>query len=203
MIYSEQFKKLQDRVGELRKRFLPRRYSKTGKYSVSQKDFAQAYSILVHAEVEHYLEQRALEIAGSAFDLWKKKGKASRPLVACLAARVGINDGLPKKIGTSTSVSSIAGKAWGHFRHLIINNNGVKSENILSMLLAIGLEEGEIDSAWLATMDGFGTKRGKMVHTSGVAYEINPADEYDTVKQIISGLKILDKKLNNIQKSLK
>ena len=56
MAYSVRFKTLEARVIVLRKQFLPARFSPSGAYSPAEFDNARAYRMLVHAELEHYLE---------------------------------------------------------------------------------------------------------------------------------------------------
>lgn len=203
MPLSIKFKTLKTRLRDLRKRFLPAKFSKIGAYTAQELDYARSYRILVHAEIEHYFEERALEIAEMAFDLWKNKRKGSKPLVACLANRLGDNDGLPRKIGTSITVTSMAGKAFGQYRQMIHRNNGIKSENILQILLPIGVDESRLDSVWLSTIDGFGQRRGVAAHSAAISYQIDPRDDYQTIGFLMGEIKEIDLLLNDIKRSIR
>lgn len=76
---------------------------------------------------------------------------------------------------------------------MLAQNHGVKEENLLRMLLPIGLHPVHIDPAWVSTLDAFGADRGKVAHTSiKTQQQINPMDELKTVEDILVGLQKLD-----------
>lgn len=200
---SARFKALEKRVDELRARFLPTAFSQNGTYSAAQLDNARAFRVLAHAELEHFLEVRSLAIANKAFDLLKQKSKPSRSMMHLLSNIVGTHNGLPSELGTKTSVLSIAGKVLAQYRHAIMTNNGIRTQNLLRLLLPIGLSESDLDVAWLSTTDGFGTKRGTAAHSSFITYAIDPQDDFSTVQQIMNGLRDLDLMLNSIERQLR
>ncbi|WP_146604496.1 hypothetical protein [Rhodoplanes roseus] len=203
MAYSARYRQLASRIEGLRKLFLPVRFSNTGTYNADQLDKARAFRILTHAELEHYFEERVLEIAALSFNLWKTRLKPCASL-ACLLANVsGDRTSLPKKIGTNTTAITIAGKALAQFNHTVINNNGIRIANLLELLLPIGIDESTIDPVWLSVVDGFGAKRGLAAHTAAVTYQIDPKDELQTVKQIMSGVQDIDLALNAIKKNIR
>ncbi len=203
MANSGRFKALQARVDELRNRFLPVSFSQSGNYTKAELDNARAFRMLVHAEIEHFFEERALDIADRAFDLLRTRYRPSRPIIHLLSNIVGDQQGLPSKLGTSTTPLSIAGKVLGQYKHDVTNNNGIRISNILEILLPIGVLETEIDAAWLATTDGFGAKRGATAHSASITYTIDPQDDFQTVSQIMNGVRDLDLLLNQIKKTLR
>jgi hypothetical protein len=201
MPYSTHFKALEARVKELRRRFLPRIFSKSGSYTDERLDGARAFRVLVHAELEHYFEARSLELADAAFDNWRINGQPSIP-IACLLANIeGQRNGLPKALGTSITSVFIAGEALGQYKRCIRKNHGIRIENLLQMLLPIGILESDLDPVWLSTTDGFGAKRGETAHRTAISYVIDPRDDYQIVKQIMSGVKDVDLRLNLIRAS--
>lgn len=62
MAVSIRYKQLRARVAELKKHLLPNRFSPTGDYTDRQMDRARGYRILVHAEIESYIEDSVNEI---------------------------------------------------------------------------------------------------------------------------------------------
>jgi len=66
------------RLDTLRQNFLPKDFSPIGQYEAREHDLARGYVLLVHAEIESYLEDRATDVANSAEKRWKKKGIHSR-----------------------------------------------------------------------------------------------------------------------------
>jgi hypothetical protein len=203
MANSGRFKALQARVDELRTRFLPATFSQSGTYTPAELDNARAFRMLVHAELEHFLEERAVEIADRAFHLFRTRYRPSRPIIHLLSNITGEPKGLPAELGTTTTPLSIAGKVLGQYKHGVINNHGIRISNILRILLPIGIQETEIDTVWLSTTDGFGAKRGTTAHSASITYTIDPKDDFQTVGQIMNGVRDLDLLLNQIKKTLK
>jgi hypothetical protein len=203
MTNSGRFKALQTRISELRNRFLPVSFSQSGNYSPTELDNARAFRVLVHAEIEHFFEERALDIADRAFDLFKTKARVSRPIVHLLSNIVGDQHGLPSELGTPITALSITGKVVAQYKHGIAKNNGIRIPNMLRILLPIGVLEAEIDAAWLSTTDGFGAKRGAAAHSASIMYTIDPQDDYQIVNQIMAGIRDLDVLLNLIKQKLR
>lgn len=202
MAYSARFKHLETRAKELRKRFLPAKFSSTGTYSAEALDKARAFRMLVHAELESYFEERAIDIVDSAFQLWKTKGKPSVPIVHLLTG-VSEVQGLPSELGTKTTALSITGSVVATYKKKINDNHGIRTANLLKILLPIGILEAKIDAAWLSTTDGFGGKRGATAHNTAIKYTIDPKDDFQTVNQIMTGVRELDLLLNTIMLKLK
>jgi hypothetical protein len=196
-------RKLCSRIRCLEKRFVPKKSSPLSIYSEKQLDRARAYRVLVHAEIEYYFEEISSEIASKAFEKWIKFNKPSVTLVHLISNATGNLCGLPKDIGTNITTNNLIQKFYGQYRHAIKNNHGIKTANLLSLLLPLGILESDIDQDWLLTLDGFGIKRGKAAHSSAINYEINPEDDLATVKIIIDGLKKIDIALSDILNSLK
>lgn len=202
MAYSARYKHLETRFKELRKRFLPVRFSGIGAYTDEELDKARAFRMLVHAELESYFEERAIEIVDSAFQLWKLKSKASVPIVHLLTG-VSEVQGLPSELGTKTTALSITGSVVATYKKKISDNHGIRTSNLLRILLPIGVLEADLDAAWVATTDGFGGKRGATAHNTAIKYTIDPKDDFQTVNQIMTGVRELDLLLNAIRVKLK
>jgi len=66
------------------------------------------------------------------------------------------------------------------------------------------IDEADVDSTWLSTLDGFGAKRGLTAHAASVAYTIDPRDDFNTVNLIITGiLKILITAISKLKGAIK
>jgi hypothetical protein len=203
MAYSARFKAFEKRANSLRKQFMPATFSSTGNYTNQQLDNARAYRVLVHAEIEHFFEERVSEIADLAINLWKTRNKVSLP-IACMLTNPGeMKMSLPNSLGTGITAQSLAGKIHTKFRSSVGNNHGIKIGNLLSLFLPVGILESDIDAGWISTIDGFGTQRGATAHSAHISYPINPQDDYNTVKQIIAGIKDIDVMLNKLRQSVR
>ena len=67
---SERFNILEQELNSLRANFLPARFDSEEGYSPKEIALATAYRVLAHAEIESYLEERALDIVQNALTLW-------------------------------------------------------------------------------------------------------------------------------------
>jgi hypothetical protein len=198
---SAKLRTLEKRIQALRQVFLPQFFSGVGAYSPAQLDGARAFRVLVHAEIEDFIEGRALEVAKQAVTRWNTNQKVSKTLIHLLSNQIGHTAGLPTKIGSDLDATAIVKKCWTQFNADKVKNHGIRIANILSMLLPVGIDEAEIDSVWLSTIDGFGAARGKAAHSSAIEYTINPQDDYNTVQSIILGLRDIDATLSRLKRS--
>lgn len=173
------FAELSERIDDLHFRFVPP-LEPTGTYSDAEYDSMSAFRLLVHAEIERFIEaliEDALAEFPQKINSWKNLG-CSSDLVDALV------------IHTEREL-----------KKFIKNNNGVKSKNILEMLRPIGLSGTHLDNLWLQTMDTYGEVRGSHAHNSRRAITpIDPQTEQNLVyRQILPELmklELLVKSLN-------
>jgi hypothetical protein len=210
---STKFRTLNRELNRLKKEFLPK-ISPTGVYTDRQLSRTLAYRILAHAEIESYLEDRAWEVALNAKKAWDNTDKTCRTLVTLVAFSALAMDAPPdtltpikgsKKVKLEKiKISKKIDLAIESFNQVIKGNHGVKEANILALLLPIGIDSDDLDTAWLATMNTFGKERGIVAHTSATSYRTvqppDPATELNTVKQITQELLKLDELINKLMK---
>ena len=199
MPVSQRFRELRTAVRQLRNHFLPKQFDPTGTYSERQFDRARAFRLLVHAEIEWYLEEIAFETANKAFDDWQKHGRVTLPLLA-MVSFIDARHGKVPQTGTispspdldyriETSKNRFNAYAKGR-------NNGIREEDILRLLLPVGVRESDLDRTWLSTTNSFGQSRGKAAHMSKQVYNApDPKSEFEIVNQILAGLLDIDVKL--------
>lgn len=198
---SPRYNYLISRLDELRRRLLPKTFSPTGSYRMQQYDKVRAYRLLAHAELESYLEDRARTMATVAYNKWKVDGRPRSVLISLLAFHL-IQDGLNgQKLrevlsGTRRHTDDSVRSATQAYNNMLSKNHGIKEENILRILLPLGVEASDIDSAWLRTIHDFGQKRGETAHTSTRTQQPpDPESELRVVSDILVGLKRIDQKL--------
>lgn len=174
---------------------LPRVFSPTGTYSALQLDRARGYRLLVHAEIEAFLEDRASEVASTVFNSWIGDLRPRHTIVSLLAF-------LRPSEKSFKSVREAVGYSFAKFNEAVRNNNGIKEDNLVKFLPHVGIDWSAIDGTWLSTLNSFGTARGEIAHASARVHQpIDPKGEYDTVViNILPGLKDLD---NSIQRLLR
>ncbi|WP_147707686.1 HEPN domain-containing protein [Microvirga massiliensis] len=206
---------LRERTEVLRKHLLPDPFEPTGLYTdeVGVRIRALSFRVLAHAELETYFEERASEIAQSAWKAWKRKRYVSRPALYLLAFSGREMQKPPQSLRAPDKNKE---KAWPELIDIqerlkrataefidraIKDNHGVKEANLLSMLLPIGFTQEMCDETLLATLNDFGSLRGEAAHAgaaSHVTKGVDPKDEYDRVQMIISGLEPIDRDLDTL-----
>jgi hypothetical protein len=202
---STRFRELERRLKKLRLRFLPKKFSPTGAYSERQLDHARGYRLLVHAEIESYLEERAQEIANSTVGLFKidkRPRHVPMNLISFHLVQKQLSGEDLRAIfgrGAQYSDEALAAAQTAYNRSLVLNH-GIKEHNILQILLPLGFECAKIDSGWLSTLDTFGTARGEVAHKSVKTHQlINPEDELNTTETLLKGLKTIDVELGKLR----
>lgn len=172
MSLTPRFSELNERVDDLHFRFVPP-LEPTGTYTDAEYDCMSAFRLLVHAEIERFIEL-LIEDALSRFLVkileWKTAGFSSQ------------------------LVDSLISHMDKELRKEVRSNNGVKSKNILALLKPLGLSGKQLDNLWLQTMDTYGEIRGGHAHNSRRATQpIDPKTEQDLIYlQILPELKHLE-----------
>lgn len=205
---SKRFKVLERRVLHLRAILLPSEYNPTGTYSQAVYDKTTAYRLMSHAEFESYVEDIVKETVDLAVERWNKLGIVSIP-VACIVASFETTERInsfpkdPKK-PRPPAISTYINKSHVHFKHHIDGNNGIRTQNLLSMLVQVGIEEKDLDATWVGAVDAFGAHRNVVGHNSGViAYQADPKTAFDATQTICDGLHDVDERLTKLRALIK
>lgn len=180
--------------------------SPTGSYSVRQYDRVRGFRLLVHAEIEAYLEDRVTELAATAFTNWQADEKPRSCLFALVAYHEGGFPRVPASVLSPAQNPSLdllharLKKAKDIFvQKAKTENHGIREANILALVFPVGVQLSELNQTWLATIDSFGRERGKTAHTAGRTQQPpDPATEVQIVRQILAGLKDLDAVLSRL-----
>ncbi len=199
-------------MGELRRMFLPEEFDPTGSYPEEQTTQTFAFRLLAHAEIEGFLEDRAKELSKTALAAWRNGKKPSTSLVS-LVAFSGLEHRTPP--GTLAAPQPSQSKTWPKevelderivaavtaFHRRLSQNHGIKEENLLGILLPIGLSTGDIDPTLLAELNSLGSDRGTTAHTSvqHVTIVPDPRDELKRVQRILEQLQAVDIKLETLE----
>jgi hypothetical protein len=163
-----------------------------------------SFRLMAHAEIEDFVETRVERIAIAASAAFAN-GVVSKALLS-IASFTESSVGAPAPTLEPAQLSQA--KNWPIKLHLaertrtyvtafvraVKNNHGIKEENLLALLLPVGVAADSIDPIWLADCDSFGADRGDAAHRSSarVSSTPNPVDERDKVNRIVDGLRALD-----------
>jgi hypothetical protein len=188
-------------VASLDRNFLPE-ISPTGSYSARQYDRVRAYVVLVHAEMESFVEELVTQALVAARARWVTTGRTGK----CVAALMMYNAreiSVPAELGKQKAIQTfgaVVSKVISDHEKAVLHNHGIREFNLLKMLLPIGVLEHELDLVWLGDVNSFGQNRGIVAHTSARAVQTlpDPADARGQVAAVLSGLVDLEQTVRNL-----
>lgn len=196
---SARYRELVRRASQLRRHMLPSAFDPTGTYSDRVHDRAVGYRLLAHAEFESFVEDRVVEVANNKFVAWKNGAASGECLLALVAfeeeSRLAPTSLL---VPPQKRAPDIVGRVERAKNSLITyarsRNHGIREENILRLVMPIGIREGELNQQWLATLNSWAKTRGSFAHQSGgkLTTRPDPQDEYASVKALLQGFRELD-----------
>ena len=204
---SIRYKELKSEILQLRRDLLPKKFRGSGQYEQETITKTRAYRVLVHAEIEEYLEDRSRDIALAAVKAWKDRNQASKTLLALIAFSGRIMEKPPNSISPEQQsqvgqwdekikLSKKIDLAMNAFNYVLNNNNGIKEENIVRLLLPIGVDCGELDTVLVADLNSYGIRRGLVAHHRFESYrtteQIDPKEELKKVMSLVEGLASID-----------
>ncbi|GAA5153020.1 hypothetical protein GCM10023340_34340 [Nocardioides marinquilinus] len=149
--------------------------------------------LLVHAEIENYVEDMVAGVLTAARDRWIDHQRLSR----CVTTLMMYNDkqlappaSLAKQSPNDTLDATVKNVIKKHGDYVTRDNHGIRQKNLLRLLLPIGVSDGDLDPVWLGDMDTFGALRGLVAHTSAKRVQTppDPGISQRTVNDVLSGL---------------
>lgn len=164
--------------------------SKTSQYRL------RAYRLLTHAEIESYIENLIL----FKLDMEKSKWLQTKIIPNCIANLMAYNrNEFPNischlaEISTRNDVTFRITTIINSFELLVKRNNGIKEENIIPLVVPLGIDYQALSQTLLNNLSSFGQNRGNTAHNSSKVQQlINPNDEIRMTTQIIQELNTID-----------
>lgn len=198
---------LKRRVQALKKHLLPKHASLTGDYSRRQIDGIAGYLVLAHAELEHYFEEKALELVDLSFSSWLGKKSVSRPLLCMVTYYAGERKGPPQSFDVNQfkdrNIDTLIGNAVNQHKSRITGNNGIRENDICDILFPIGFSYNDLSTTLVASLSSFGKRRGSFAHQSTPkaisANQIDPFVEAKMVEDIVDELVLVDKQFSDLR----
>lgn len=200
---SARFKELQLRLRELRKYMLPATFSSTGDYSARQLDRSRGYRLLVHAEIEAFLEDITFEAARSGISEWVRTKRVNDCLFCLIVSYHSgfIVDSLDEeppipseqRAKLKNSIKELVENAMKQYQQIHATNHGIKEENLLRLVLPVGVRKDDLDELWITNLNEFGKRRGDVAHKAVKAQQqIDPRSDLQDVQSLLAGLMKLD-----------
>ena len=201
---SRLFLKLQRAVSRAEKNFI--HSTSSGNIFLSERDYyhANAFCMMCHAEIEEYIEEIVRHTAKKNFQRIRN-GKGKQTFVIHILGWYVFEHLLePDKISyeklvakyNKGSLFDILDDCQTSLNTMISKNHGIREENLKRLLCPLGIDLSMLDQSWLNDMDSFGKLRGGFAHKGfGIQRSIDPQESILKVNALLTGLKILDKRL--------
>ena len=185
---SKLYGDLKRRIDYLSAQYLPA-HCPTGNYTRKQRDDIRSFLLLSHAEFEYYFEEFGRQVAKRAFDRWRVNHDFKSKVLFYLA----LHSETTEKIRHAESAEEKMKEIYGQYIIATKRNNGIKKDNILTILCPIGVDLDLIDNTWLNTITSYGADRGEIAHTSARIQTLHdPIDIKNEIAYLIRELSLLD-----------
>ncbi|MDM9653919.1 hypothetical protein QU755_21315 [Pseudomonas wenzhouensis] len=189
------FAHLKSRLNDLRVKFLDNQINAEATDPTTfspDLDSIAAFRLLMHAEIEDFLERKAKEnLDRISLQLVGSTTGSSRifPELFYIAAVVN----RPLEPGHAFDVTAFKGhisSMIGTARGVIKDNNGIKEGSFNALSVFAGKTADEIDSTLSASLNSYGKNRGDVAHQSiRHSSTINaPSAEFASAKNLVDGL---------------
>ncbi|WP_406700856.1 hypothetical protein V5E97_18880 [Singulisphaera sp. Ch08] len=206
MARSTRYRELRKAITKSRHALLPSKFDPTGTYRNPDKVHYRALSfrIMVHAEIEAYLEDRSREVLDAAWKHWKATRVPSETIICLLGySEVALKlppdslGGGPNKLSYE-SIETPLQKAYNVWLRRSRENHGIKEANVLSLVLPLGIEHTKLGTTLLNDLSSYGLARGLVAHTSNytITQYADPKDEFNTATNLATSLEKLDELFN-------
>ncbi len=178
---------LHGRIQSLKDIFLPTNWDPIGDYSQHVREQAAAFTLMVHAEIESYIEIRVSRYAEAREKAWILRREVHKSLLAFV--QVAFTDANKQATKGDISLDELVRLGRRMLTSRIAGNHGIKEQNLLRLLPAIGIKLRELPPGLAPDLTSLGATRGEYAHTSGHSRTlVNPQDEYSAVARIILAL---------------
>lgn len=176
---------------------------------IFDQDYLRAFRLLCHSETEHILEGLADKLSDEEYKSWKTNGIPSDIVVNIVACHYSgwdkldcsvkeykpFTDNQLKKHDGQVTMAATE-KAYSAYKYSLIKNHGVKEDNFRSMFVPLGVSERN-HQPLIQQLENFGGLRGVVAHTgNSVNNPINPIDEKNIIIDIVKGIFLLDKEVD-------
>ncbi|WP_448309550.1 hypothetical protein [Pantoea sp. PGP6] len=191
---SPKFNEMTKRVKKLKGKYMARQIKKELANPLTyQHDplHMAAYRLLVHAELEEYIEDKALETLSAIKLDVASNGFATTHLrnILAIAKQVEVPLAINEpydEVDFKKVVSSIISEA----EKAVSKNNGIKRDSFLKLALFAGHELASIDTLLISSMNTYGKNRGSVAHRGPrhVSNFLSPSAEVNDAENIIDRL---------------
>lgn len=190
---SREYKRLLQRISTIEAGYFPPLKPK-GNYTLKEQDDIRAYAFLIHAELEYYFEEIAREKSRETLNKWIANNNYRNSILMSLASFHNIPIAKKRQLRERLEITLKT------YHDSLYGNNGIKEQNILGILLPLGVLYDDIDNTWLTTISSFGLQRGSIAHQSARVQTLqDPNDIRNNIRLILQELNVLDQKIKRLK----
>lgn len=192
---TKEYKVLKKRIDEIEKNILKLLKSCKTNTSSSYQDLVKSYILLVHAELENYIETICQGIISKSKALYDSKQRITKPILSLATMSEKIFKEEDQQYNTTKKRLD---KLFSNYNATLANNNGIKEKDLDKLLPIIGIEMEEVDDTLLSQLNAFGKTRGQIAHkTTKVIRDFK--NEQEVVEALLTNLLDLDEKFEKLK----
>lgn len=156
-------------------------------------DRLRSFKLLVHAELEWYIEEAARTVLSHCRSEWTISQRIC-PSLSCM-----ILYQVPKFPDRPRTIREQITSVLNSYEKAINNNNGIKEANLMRIVVPLGIGASSLDTTWLSTIDSYGQSRGEVAHTSYVVHRaLDRNTELQNLRWVLRGLGEFDRKVQKL-----
>ncbi|MHA2936883.1 HEPN domain-containing protein [Vibrio sp. RC27] len=212
MANTDLFQSLELRLADLRTNLLPEEFDALAGYDDKTLDMTKGYTLLVHSEVEYYIES----ICYKFVELQVLKYRQTKQPSACAMALItyskldwsATNEEVEiptiNSSKLSDSLTTLLTKMSLSYYGIINSNNGIKAKNLRKLVAPTGMID-HFPEVNMEDFSTFGGHRGNLAHVSTrhINFTIDPSDQLNKLtNNILPTLKAFDESLLNEEPQL-
>ncbi|KHT59690.1 hypothetical protein RJ44_08275 [Alteromonas macleodii] len=205
MANTQLYTDLEARLNDLRINLLPQTFDPMGNYDAKSIDLAKGYMLLVHSEIEYYIESichKFIDLQISKYSRDKIPTECALALMTYAKLEWDVNSEesiIPNIISSNTkhTISTLLNKMLRSYNQIVNSNNGIKTKNLQKLIAPTGMIE-YFPDVEMENFNSFGGNRGKLAHvsTTHIGFTIDPSDQYNKLtNNLLPALKTFDEKL--------
>lgn len=192
---SPEFKILFRRVIEIKRNILNFNNDPKESLILANQDLLRGFKLLVHAEIEDYLEIRATQLLNAVREDWTTRRQINNILLRTMAYNRSNYGGRESHDVPEDRVQFLINQ----LEISIKKNNGITDEDVSKLFYPLGICIRQNHNVLAINLDNYGKSRGKHAHSGrhSLQVKIIKPNEVKSVRDLLEGLLDLDIEISN------
>ena len=191
---SRRYTELRARVDDLKSRFIGIDMSFERDATDHEKDLIASFRLLVHAEVEMFIEDRVKGALAEDARAWRADHKLGKSLLNVLIEHLPAVAQDRKRVNNRDDLKRRVEDCLARAIKEVDENNGIKRDTFLRLAFSAGILRDDVPEPLLTALDGYGRHRGDVAHKGvGRVRSLNaPSAEGSMAIDLVTLLKDFD-----------